>query len=176
MQERPTWRIWIVLYLAMAVQTTWFAHWRPFGAHIDLPLMTTISVGLLLGWEMGATYGLIAGLLMGYYTDFNVGSFAVSRAVVGGVCGLFESRFSRDNPFAPPLCAIGGVVLSNLVFLVMSPTEFPVVWWVQHTIAPALMQALLIWPLHAVISYLVPAATGSWSAPRGDPNVVTRGR
>ena len=54
MQEQPTGKIWAALFVALVLQTTVFAHVTPFGAHVDLPLLTVVSVGLLLGWEWGA--------------------------------------------------------------------------------------------------------------------------
>jgi rod shape-determining protein MreD len=151
MHDQPIWRIWIVLVAAVALQTTWLARWEPFGTHIDLPLLTVVSVALLLGWETGAAYGLAAGLLTGYFVGTNLGSWALSRMVAGGVFGLSSKGFSRDNPLAPPLCAAGAVLLANLVFLVMSPTDFPVSWWVYHTLVTMGIHAILIWPLHWLI-------------------------
>lgn len=155
MRDQPTWRIWIVLVLAVALQTTWLARLRPFGAHLDLPLMTVVCVALLLGWETGATYGTFAGILTGFFVGDNIGSFALSRLIAGGVMGLFDKRFSRDNPFTPPLCMIGAIILSNLVMLVMAPTDFPLAWWAHHTLAALPAHAILIWPLHWLINRFV---------------------
>src|SRR5215210_1560367 len=117
MHDQPTWRIWVVLVVAVALQTTWLARWEPFGTHIDLPLLTVLSVAMLLGWETGAAYGLAVGLLTGYAAAFHVGSFAFSRAVVGGVFGFVDRRLSHESPLVPPLCAALAVVVANSVFL-----------------------------------------------------------
>lgn len=161
MQERATWRIWVALLFAVALQTTWLARWRLFGAHVDLPLMTVISVALLAGWEIGALYGLVAGLLTGYVVGANVGAFALSRLVVGGTLGALEHRFSHDNPFAPPLCAAGAVVASSMILLVMSPTDFSLAWWTRHTLVSVCSHALLILPVHWLMARFVlpPART-----------------
>jgi rod shape-determining protein MreD len=155
MEERPTWRIWIILYVVLAVQTTWLADWRPFGARADLPLLTTVSIALLLGWELGAIYGLFAGFLTGCFADYNVGSFAFSRALVGGLFGVFDKGFSRENPLAPPLCAGGAVLLANLIFWIMSPADFTLAAWANRTLADGLLNALLIWPLHWLVARFV---------------------
>jgi hypothetical protein len=165
MHERQTWQTWIVLWLLLSLQTTVLARWQPFGSHIDLPLLCVVSVALLLGWEFGAVYGLVAGVLTGYCAAFHVGSFAVSRAAVGGVFGLFDRRFSRDNPLAPPICAAGAVLLSNLVYGLMSPDDFiywgatshgfSFWWWAQRTLLSMLVHAVLIWPVHALIARFV---------------------
>jgi hypothetical protein len=75
--------------------------------------------------------------------------------VVGGVLGLFERRFSRDNPLTPPLCAMGAVLLSNLIFLVISPTDFPLSWWLQKTVTTLATHAILIYPVHWLVTKFI---------------------
>ncbi|MBV9469249.1 MAG: hypothetical protein JO316_11670 [Abitibacteriaceae bacterium] len=154
-QERATWRAWLILIVVIALQTTWLSRLILFGVHLDLPLLSVISVSLSLGWETGVAYGLVAGLLTGYCSDAYVGSFAFSRAVVGGVLGVLNTHFARDNPLVPPLCAMGGVLLANVIFLIMCPTEFSVSWWVGNTINSMFLHMLFIWPVHFVIGHLV---------------------
>jgi len=165
MQERQTWQTWIILWLVLALQTTLVARWQPFGSHLDLPLLCVVSAALLLGWEFGAVFGLVAGILTGCLAGLHIGSFAVSRAAVGGVFGLFDRRFSRDNPLAPPICAAGAVLLSKLVYGLMSPGDFiywgttpdgfSFVWWLQRTITSMAVHAVLIWPIHALMARIV---------------------
>lgn len=120
------WRIALLLWLAFVLQTTWLA--QPFasfgGARVDLPLIVVISVGLLWGARVGLVCGLAAGLLSGIITPYNPGSSAISRLVVGGVCGTFDRRFSHDNPLAVPLCMAGGTLLAHVLFGLMSPADF----------------------------------------------------
>jgi hypothetical protein len=120
------WRLVIVFWFLFVIQTTWFSQpvgWLG-GARLELPLLLVISVGLLWGARIGLICGLAAGLLSGNINAFNPGSFAVSRMLVGGVCGLFDQRFSRDNPVAVPLCMAGGTVGAHAIFGLMSPESF----------------------------------------------------
>lgn len=156
-QEQPTGKIWAALVIALVLQTTVLAHFRPFGAHVDLVLLTVVSVGLLLGSEWGAGYGLVAGLLTGMYAIPHLGSFALSRLVVGGVIGLFDKGFSRDNLLAPPLCAAGATLGANVLFLIMAPTSFSLAWWLAKTAGAVGTHALLVWPVHwLMVRYIVP--------------------
>ncbi|HEY0076923.1 MAG TPA: rod shape-determining protein MreD [Abditibacteriaceae bacterium] len=124
------WRIAILLWLAFVLQTTWFC--QPFntlgGARVDLPLLVVISVGLLWGARVGLICGLAAGLLSGVITSYNPGSLAISRLIVGGICGTFDRRFSHDNPLAVPLCMAGGTLLAHVLFGLMSPADFAQPW------------------------------------------------
>ena len=120
------WRLVILFWLAFVLQTTWLA--PPIGvlggARMDLPLLLVISVGLLWGARAGLICGLAAGLVSGALSSYNPGSFAISHLVVGGVCGIFDQRLSRDNPIAVPLCMAGGVLLAHAIFGLMSPESF----------------------------------------------------
>lgn len=120
------WRLIIVFWLVFVLQTTWLA--QPFSlfgkARVDLPLLMVISVGLLWGARAGLICGLAAGLIDGVVSSFNPGSFAISRLIVGGICGTFDQRFSRDNPVAVPLCMAGGTLLAHAIFGLMSPESF----------------------------------------------------
>lgn len=124
------WRLCVVFWLIFVAQTTWFS--QSFsalgGVRVDLPLVFVISVGLLWGARAGLICGLAAGLFWGVVTSFNPGSFAVSRMIVGGVCGTFDQRFSRDNPIAVPLCMAGGTLLAHVIFGLMSPESFALPW------------------------------------------------
>jgi hypothetical protein len=140
-------RIALLVYFAVALQTTWLA--RPYewayGARLDLPLLVVISIGLTCGWRHGALCGLAAGWLMGIAAAYNVGSFALSRMVVGGVCGTATRRFSRDHPFAAPLSMAGGTLGAHLIFGFMSPADFsqPVVRLVAAVLLNTVVGTLL---------------------------------
>jgi rod shape-determining protein MreD len=146
----------VVLLLAVtALQTTWLARFTLWDVHIHLPLLTIVSVALLLGPRSGTIYGFFTGLVMGVFTGSNIGSFILSRMAVGGIFGYFERAFSRDNILAPPLCAIGAIVISNLIFFILSPTQFPIVWWLRQTAIAVPLHAIAIWPVHWLIGHFV---------------------
>ncbi len=123
-------RLFFLLYLALVVQTTWLANGLAWlgGARLDLPLVVVISSALLGGWRLGAMLGLAAGWFCGVAADYNLGSFMVSRMVVGAVSGAFDRRLSPDNPLLTPFCMAGGTVLAHLMFGLMSPADFAQPW------------------------------------------------
>jgi rod shape-determining protein MreD len=141
----------------MALQTTWLAHFSIFGAHLDLPLLCVVSAAMLLGARQGVVFGFVAGLLGGYTAGVSLGSFIISRMAAGGLCGLFDRRFSVDNPLAPPLCAAVATLLTHLIFGLMSPASFVFVSWMSDSLLSAALHAILIWPFFAFMQMLVPA-------------------
>lgn len=157
-QEQPTWRIWFLLWALLVLQTTWFARAEVFGAHLDLPLLATVSIALLLGSETGAVFGLAAGVLTGFLAGSSLGSFALSRLVVGAAFGFFDRRFSVDNPIAPPLCAAAATLLSNVIFVAFSPENFVAGEWSRRVLAEMLLNAFCIWPVYFAVNKLVPPA------------------
>ena len=164
MQSRTIWPLPLILIFAVALQSTWLAHFTLAGGHIDLPLLTVVSVALELGWEVGLCYGMTAGIATGIVSDYHLGSFLVSRGAPGGICGLFDTLMSRDNPLAPVLAAAGATVLSNFVYAAMSPTDYGPWWWLKHTLAIAAVHAILVWPVHWCIRRLVaPVSLATYS-------------
>jgi len=156
MRDQPTWRIWPLLWLLLVFQTTLFARLAPFGVQIDFVLLAVVSVSLLLGMETGAIFGLIAGIVTGYCAGVSLGSFALSRLLIGAGFGFFDQRFSRDTPFAPPLCAAAATLLANIIFGILSPGDFPFDWWLRHTLIATAFHAILIWPVYALFARMIP--------------------
>lgn len=158
----PAWRAWLVLWIAVALQSTWLAHFHLFGARLDLPLLCVVSAAMLLGARQGVVFGFSAGLLCGYTVGVSLGSFVISRMAAGGLCGLFDRRFSVNNPLAPPLCAAVATLLSHLIFGLMSPASFQFVSWMNATLLSAALHAVLIWPFFAFMQMLVPARSSAY--------------
>lgn len=157
MEQQPAWKIWIILWGILVIQTTVVARFTPGDVHFDLGLLAVVSVALLLGSETGATFGLVTGVLTGFCAGVSLGSFAISRLIIGASFGLFDRRFSRDNPLAPPLCAAVATIGANVIFALLSPIEYSFGWWLQHTIAATVVHAILIWPVYWIFSKAIPA-------------------
>jgi hypothetical protein len=144
-----------VLFVAQALQTTWLA--GPFFSlsRPDLPFLVALASALLGGFEVGAIAGVGAGLLSGLGAAWHVGSFLVSRALPPALLGNLAGRFSVNHPFAPPLCAFCATIMADLLFMLMSPADFPVNWWARHAISTGIVHALLIWPVFWVVARIV---------------------
>lgn len=161
MNERPVGRIWILLIAALALQTTLLGSATVAGVHLDLLFLSVVSVALLVDWPLAAFYGLVAGLLTGAYVGTNMGSFALGMMAAGAGVALSDRLFSRENPLAPPLCAFGAALLFHLIFLIISPIDFPVAWVIRHALTLGITHAILIVPFHYLVErFLLPARRG----------------
>jgi rod shape-determining protein MreD len=156
-QSQPVWRVYLLLWFVLVLQTTWLARVEVFGAHIDLPLLLVVTVALLFGAEAGAIFGLVAGVLSGFVAGESLGSYALSRLICGGAFGFFDRRFSVDNPLAPPLCAAAATLLSNVVFVVLAPDTYSQSW-TQRTVVEMALNALCLFPIYIAVNRLVPPA------------------
>ncbi len=165
-RTRATWRAWLVLWLLAALQSSTLGRWKPLGTEVDWLLMSVVSVSILLGWPVGGVYGLAAGWMSGTLSGVFPGSFAVSRALVGGLGSNFSTHFSLDNPVGAPLGALAATVVANASFALMSPSSFPVLWWVERTLHQAPLHAILIIPLHALLARLLRPPTRRFSDAR----------
>lgn len=155
MQISPFWRVAVLMVLAHALQTTLFA--APFLgiARPDLPFLVAISGALLGGVEVGALAGLAAGILGGIGAAWHPGSFLMSRAIPSAILGRAARRFSVYHPLSPPTCALAATILSDAVFFLISPTDFPPAWWMRHAVASGIVHAALIWPVFLVVARVV---------------------
>jgi hypothetical protein len=143
------------MILAHVIQTTWFA--GPFFrlSHPDLPFLVALAASLLGGFEVGAVAGVGAGFLSGLGAAWHVGSFLVSRAIPPAILGANAARFSVFHPMAPPLCAFCATVLADLLFMLMSPADFSLVWMGSHALSTGISHAILIWPVFWVVARVV---------------------
>ena len=158
-------RLFFLLYLALVVQTTWLADgvaWAG-GARLDLPLLVVISGALLGGWRQGAILGLAAGWLCGVAADYNLGSFMVSRLVVGAVSGAFDRRLSDTNPLLTPLCMAGGTLLAHLIFGLMSPADFAQPW--PRLLGAVVLNGLVGSALHPVFARIARSSSPQDAGP-----------
>lgn len=111
-----------MLILAGALQgnTPSWLMWR--GAQPDFLLVVLIATALMLDPLAGAVMGFVAGLMQGSMVGFSIGSFIVSRTLIGFVAGTITLRLFSENPMVPMIAAVGLTFLSEAVFLLTSPT------------------------------------------------------
>lgn len=115
-----TWVLLIMLILALTLQTALAPDISPWGLIPDLVLMVVMSYGLL----KGPIYGMTLGFIGGFVTDFIGGGIlgvnALSKMIIGLLCGVLEKTIFKDNLLVPAVAAAIVTVLQDLlIFLVM---------------------------------------------------------
>ena len=149
------WRLIPLMILAFALQTTWFGGLRLGSAPLNLVFGVALCGAMLGGARVGFWCGLGAGYLMGLGAMWHPGSFLVSHLLPCVLVGLAASKFEVSHFLSPVLVAILGTSLSQIVFLLLSPTEFSLAFWGTLTLWQIAAQALLSWPLFALVRHFV---------------------
>lgn len=101
--------LFIVLYLALIVQTTLIDYIKVFNIKPNLVLALIVCVALIRGDKEASFFGLAAGLLQDILCGLSIGPYALMGFIVGFALGGFNKRFYRDNVF---VCAIITFVVS----------------------------------------------------------------
>jgi rod shape-determining protein MreD len=111
----------VMLILAGALQGN-VPFWLTFkGVRPDFLLVVLVSTSLTLDPLAGGVIGFMAGCIHGTIAGSSLGSFIVSRTIIGFLSGLVTVRFFSDNPLVPVIAAGGLTFLGEAVFLLASP-------------------------------------------------------
>lgn len=92
------------------------------GARPDFLLVVLIATALMLDPFEGAIMGFAAGFIHGSIVGISLGSFIISRTLIGFIAGTVTVRLFSENPLVPMLGAGGLTFLSEAVFLLSNPT------------------------------------------------------
>lgn len=112
----------VMLFLAGALQGN-LPHWLMIkGARPDFLLITLISFSLMQDPLLGTVLGFLAGLIHGSIVGISLGSFIVSRTVIGFAAGSVTIRLFSENPIVPVLAAGGLTFVGEALFLLVNPT------------------------------------------------------
>jgi rod shape-determining protein MreD len=116
----------LLFVIAFVVQTTVFPRIAIEGVKPDLILVITVYLGLVRGPAIGCANGFFAGVIEDVYSGLYLGSNALTKTIIGFVCGIFGKRLYTQSLFAHMLC----VGLSTLidVILIYSVNGFGPQW------------------------------------------------
>jgi rod shape-determining protein MreD len=106
--NRPIIRLLLVSFLALPIQTTFFADVKFFGVAIQLMLALAVSAGVIGGSENGALAGFILGLMFDLVLSSPLGLLAFVYGLAGWAAGAVYSR-TVANPWWLNALAVGFV-------------------------------------------------------------------
>ncbi|ACL70171.1 rod shape-determining protein MreD [Halothermothrix orenii] len=91
--------VWYVLLftLIIIIQLTI----PPRTLHFDLFLVTIIVMGLIKGSKAGAWTGFIGGNIQDLFLGGMFGTYTIVKLIMGGLSGLLEKEFFKENPVVP---------------------------------------------------------------------------
>lgn len=104
--SKPLVRIFIIGFLALPIQTTFFADVKISGVAVQLMLALAVSAGVVGGTENGAMAGFVLGLLFDLVLSSPLGLLALLYGLAGWVSGTVFSR-THSNPWWLNILAVG---------------------------------------------------------------------
>lgn len=112
------------------------------GVHPDILLAILIATSLTLDPLAGAILGFIAGLIHGSIVGVSLGSFIISRTVIGFASGYVTNRMFSENPIVPTLAAGGLTLVAESLFLLANPST-DIVTSIHAVLAKSLLNSLI---------------------------------
>ena len=112
-------KVGLVIFLAVAIQTSFVAPITVFGARGDVVLLVAIAAGLEGDAERGAIIGFAAGLTFDLLLNTPVGLSALTYCLIGYVVGTFQSSVLRSTWWIPVLATVLASALGVLLFAVL---------------------------------------------------------
>lgn len=106
--NKPIIRILVVSFLALPIQTTFFADVKFYGVAVQLMLGLAVSAGVIGGSENGALSGFIFGLMFDLVLSSPLGLLAFVYGLAGWAAGAVHSR-TVSNPWWLNVLAVGFV-------------------------------------------------------------------
>ena len=145
----------MVLILLYALQTSLLTFVSFDGFSANLMLLLTVSVAFLLGYEKGAFFGFMAGLLQDVTTGSYFGLATFSYMTIGLVFGRFSVNLFRDQSLLPVISSIPALAIHfaiTIAFLFLFGRQVDLIRFMKFDFWPtAIMQIVLAYPVHRLV-------------------------
>lgn len=142
-------RLALVLVVALTLQTTWMADFRPFGVPGDLLLLVAIAAGLAAGPTRGAIIGFTAGIAMDLVQLTPFGLSALTYLAVGYVVGSAHAGVLRSAPWIPVAAGFLATAVGLVFYVILGQLvgqQFRLPGLARVVLVTSLMNAALVTP------------------------------
>lgn len=130
-RARQTLLVFLAVFLAAVLQGRG-AHALRIGiAQPDFVLVVLGCGATLIGGGRGTGLGFWAGLLSAALNPGALGSALASRTLAGALAGWFQSFVIRDSLLVPPLVVLATTLVTEVSFVLMTPTHHLRLWAAQ---------------------------------------------
>jgi rod shape-determining protein MreD len=140
-----------ILFIAAIVQSTVVPEIRIGSGGPDLILMLVLSWTLLADIEEGLYWAIVGGILQDLINGVPTGTSALALVVVAFVVNMSLGQIGRTNLIVPPLVAVVGTALYQLVLaalLAVVGHPVPIGYSLTHVTLPTgLFNIILMLPI-----------------------------
>lgn len=102
---------------------------RLFYGFVDLAIPILVVIGLWMGPVNGLVYGFLAGLIQGSFSGELLGTFLITRSLIGWGSGMLRGFIVKENPWALFLACFFISLLNDFLFLLSFPHSVTPLWW-----------------------------------------------
>lgn len=95
---------------------------------LDLSVPLLLTIGLWGGPVKGLVWGFLVGLLQASLSGYLIGTFLLTRSLIGWGGGMLQGLIVKDNPWAVSLTAFWASILNDAIFLLSSPHPLSRSW------------------------------------------------
>lgn len=108
----------LIIFIGAIVLQTSILHFIPIGGIIpDLVLVMIVYLGLVRGPEIGCFSGFAFGLMQDALSKVPLGSNALSKTIIGFLCGIAGKRLYTRSMFSQLLCVGISTALDVILYL-----------------------------------------------------------
>ena len=163
MTARAVGRMAAVLVLFVIVQQTLVLDMRVGGIHPDIMVLLPVVAGIVGGPARGATTGFVAGLAADLFLPTPFGLSALVGCLLGFGVGAATVALDRTAVWLPPLAALVGSALYELVYAVLGSVlgqpQMLHVDLARVVVVVAVTNAVLALPAMRLVSWALPQAS-----------------
>ena len=109
--------LFLVGYLALALQATWVHYLALAGITPDLPVVATVLIALVRGPSIGTTAGFLIGLGQDVTNPAFLGLNALTKCLLGYAAGNMRERFDAGTAPSAALVLFVSAVANDLLYL-----------------------------------------------------------
>jgi rod shape-determining protein MreD len=155
----PSWRemlrLGAVLLVAFVLQTTVAPNMRIMGANPDFALIIVVCVALVLGAEIGAVFGFVAGTLVAIALIQPLGLSAFAFVLIGYFAGRYAETADLSAGFAPLVGVFVGTIVAGVLLAVaqaLLERQVPLGFFLGQVLIPSVViNTLLAAPLYLAV-------------------------
>lgn len=144
------WRLPLCVLVGYVIHLTVSPRLVAFGASPHIGLTALAIACLFAGPNLASVLGFMLGLMEAWANQRYVGSYIVSRSVVGFSVGAMDQRVFRDHVLMAVAAAVVATLIANGLLFVFAPQPH-YVRWIVRTVMSALYNGALGIPLYYLI-------------------------
>jgi len=121
-------KVAIILFFILVILGQQVPHLPLHYGFLDLTIPLLLTIGLWGGAIKGLVFGFLVGFLQASFAGYLVGTFLLTRSLIGWGGGILQGVIVKDNPFAVAIAGFGASIINEGIFLLSFPHPLSASW------------------------------------------------